>query len=158
MFSLIEILDLALRLEKNGEEFYRSAAGKFTDRELRNLLEWLAEEEVRHKDWFHKIREEALAKGKEDPSELKGREILVDILGDQRFSLADVDLSAIQEAEEVLSIAEEFERDTIVFFEMILSLASDHKTIETLRQIIEEENRHVLSIRKYLHREKKDNL
>ena len=43
------------------------------------------------------------------------------VLGDQTFSLKDVDFSKIDQIEDVIKLAIEFERDTVVFYEMIES-------------------------------------
>ena len=47
MFSIQEILDLAIRLEKNGESVYRKAAAKLSRADLVSLLAWKADEEVK---------------------------------------------------------------------------------------------------------------
>lgn len=48
MFSANELLDLAIKLEKNGEAVYRDAIEKIPNPELVRLLEWMADEEVKH--------------------------------------------------------------------------------------------------------------
>ena len=65
------------------------------------------------------------------------------VLGDQTFSLKDVDFSKIEQIEAVIKLAIEFERDTVVFYEMIESFIEDGETLDHLKKIIEEENRHV---------------
>ena len=58
MFSIREILGLAEKLEKNGERFYRESQRRFSDPSLNALLQWLADEELRHEEWFAKKRSE----------------------------------------------------------------------------------------------------
>lgn len=48
MFSLKDIIDIAVQIEQNGERVYRNAAGKIEDPSLRSLLQWLADEETQH--------------------------------------------------------------------------------------------------------------
>ena len=72
MFSIQEILDLAIRLEKNGESVYRTAAAKLFRADLVSLLVWMADEEVKHARWFSfgvQKREwlEIIAHGDEQP-------------------------------------------------------------------------------------------
>ena len=52
LFSANEILDMAIKLEKNGEVVYRDAIANISNPELITLLEWMADEEVKHADWF----------------------------------------------------------------------------------------------------------
>ena len=52
MFSTNEILDMGIKLEKNGEAVYRDAIEKVSNPELITLLEWMADEEVKHANWF----------------------------------------------------------------------------------------------------------
>ena len=52
MFSSREIFDLAIQIEKNGETFYRDALKQISNPSLRSLLQWLADQEVKHREWF----------------------------------------------------------------------------------------------------------
>jgi len=65
------------------------------------------------------------------------------VLGDQTFSLTDVDFSRIDQIDDLIKLAIEFERDTVVFYEMIESFIEDEKTMDHLKKIIHEEERHV---------------
>ena len=149
MFSIIEILDLAIQIEKNGEAFYRNGLKKVSGHSLRPLLEWLADEEAGHIRWFMEKREGAL--GTERPSlmEEAGMAALRDILGNQTFSLQEAELSAIRNEENLLDLAREFEKDTILFFEMVRTLVDDEGTLALLQKIIEEENHHLQLIDAY---------
>jgi rubrerythrin len=69
--------------------------------------------------------------------------ILQSILGDQSFSLKEADLSKIDGVEALIQLAIEFEKDSILFYEMIGSFIEDSETSEKLNEIIAEENRHI---------------
>ena len=43
---------MAIKLEKNGEVVYRDAIEKVSNPELITVLEWMANEEVKHANWF----------------------------------------------------------------------------------------------------------
>ena len=60
MFLIHEILDLAIRLEKNGESVYRNAVDKASKPELVSLLEWMADEEVKHASWFSNLKQKVV--------------------------------------------------------------------------------------------------
>jgi len=143
MFSIREIFDLAIRIEKNGEQFYRDAMKKISNPPLKPLLEWLADEEVKHEGWFIERKKMLETKGNDLELEDMGSSILQGILGDQSFSLREADLSKVDSVEALIQLAVEFEKDSILFYEMIASLIGDDETSEKLNEIIAEENRHI---------------
>lgn len=49
------MLEIAIRIEKNGFTFYSHAAQKVTDNKARELIEWLAQEEKGHIGRFEDI-------------------------------------------------------------------------------------------------------
>jgi len=149
MFSIREILALAIKLEKNGEHFYRGAESRFADPSLASLLRWLADEELRHMEWFVSKRSEMKPEGEERDLEGIGDELLRDILGNQTFSLQEADLSKIHDQVSLVDVAIEFENDTILFYRMLLAMIEDRETTEKLSEIIEEEDRHIQSLRTF---------
>ena len=143
MFSIREIFDVAIQIEKNGEKFYRDALKKISNPSLRSLLEWMADQEAEHQSWFSEKKETVRTKVDDVELEEMGRTILQNILGDQTFSLKEADLPKIEDVEALLQLCIEFEKDTILFYEMIGSFIEDTETSEKLDEIIEEENRHI---------------
>jgi rubrerythrin len=143
VFEIKEILDVAIRLEKNGEKTYRDALSSSADEEMNRLLAWMADEEAKHREWFFALRAQ-LDKGSANPFfEEMSREVFNDLVGGQSFSLKEVDFSQIETAEELLSVFAEFEKDTVLFYELLEPFIEDPKTREQLRQIIAEEKRHI---------------
>ena len=143
MFSLREIFDLAIKIEKNGEKFYREAKKKISNPSLNEMLEWLADQEAKHITWFSERKEMLKTTGIDLDTEEMGSAILQSIMGDQSFSLEEADLSKVDQVEDLIELAVEFEKDSILFYEMIGSLIEDAETSQKLKEIIEEENRHV---------------
>jgi rubrerythrin len=138
-----DIFDLAIKIEKNGEEFYRDALKNISNSELKSLLEWLIDEEVKHQGWFSERREKIKNKAVDLQMEAMGSSILTGVLGDQSFSLKEADLSKIDHVKDLIQLAAEFEKDTVLFYEMIGSFIEDAETSEKLNEIIAEENRHI---------------
>ena len=148
MFTAIEILDMAIRLEKNGETFYRDAIEKISSASLRSFLQMLADEEVKHRDWFE-AKKAAFQSKRGDPLfDPIGSRILDGIIGDQTFSLGEADISRWSDEQSLFQTAIEFERDTILFFEMIQALVGHDKESVELKEIIEEEYRHIDLLRR----------
>jgi rubrerythrin len=143
MFSIREIIDMAIQLEKNAETFYRAALTEMSTPSLEPVLVCLADEERNHAEWFEKLKivaEEVKAHGQK--GDLSG-EVLRTLVGDQKFSLDEVDLSKVENAQELIELAIEHEKDTIVFYEMLQSFMDDPETVKELDEIIGEENQHI---------------
>jgi len=153
MFTLAEIYDLGIRIEKNGEKFYRDAMKQAWSAPIVDMLKRLAEEEVKHVDFFEK-RVDALKQKRENPLlDEMGASMLKDILGNQTFSLKDTDVSTIRTVNELVAIAIEFEKDTILFYEMVGSFMTDEESRREIEEIIEEEERHVKLFEDYGNKE-----
>ena len=52
MFTVDDIIDLGIQIEKNGEKILRDAQTKVQNPDLASLLQWLADEEAAHGRWF----------------------------------------------------------------------------------------------------------
>ena len=156
MFTLYEIYDLAVQIEKNGEDFFRNAEEKISEPSLKALFLWLAEQEVRHAKWFMQKKETSKTGSATLALDEMSSKILQDIVGDQSFSLGEVDIDQINKVEDLLSIAIEFEEDTIIFFRMISSLLEDAESLGGLDEIIEEEKRHIEALRDYQEKGEQD--
>lgn len=150
MFSIGEILDLAIVIEKNGEAVYRGALEAVEEPDLKKVLEWLAEEESRHIEWFSRLKGRLSEETLLDRPGREEQEILKKIIGGQSFSLADADLSKINTVESLLGLALEFEKDTVVFYELLGAFIQDRETLDALNHIIEEEERHVQCLEELL--------
>jgi len=143
MFEITEIIDLAIQIEKNGEKIYRNALEVVSNPSVRALLQKLAEEEIQHVEWFSKLKQNVKPASDDPQLEEMGKSILKSVLGDQAFSLKDVDFSKINRMDDLLTLAIEFERDTILFYEMIRPLIDDAGAADQLDKIVAEENRHI---------------
>jgi rubrerythrin len=149
MFTLAEVYDLGIRIEKNGEKFYRDAMKQAWSEPIADMLKLLAEEEVKHVDFFVK-RMDAVNQKRENPFlDEMSASMLKDILGNQTFSLKEADVSKMKSVDELVSLAIEFEKDTILFYEMIDSFMTDGESRRELKGIIEEEERHVRLFESY---------
>ena len=143
MFTLGEIIDLAVRIETNGQKAYRKAQGQVSDPALASLLGWLADEEAEHEKWFPGLKDD-LKTNLEDPKlEEMSQSILQGVLGDHTFSIEEADFSRLDDLDSLLNLSVEFEKDTILFYEMLSAFIEDEQILNRLTRIIEEENGHV---------------
>jgi len=143
MFTISEILDIAIRFEENGAEIYRQALKRVQRPELEKLLEWMIAEEMRHADWFRDLKDRIARPSANPIIRAMTREMLDEMVGQQSFSLKEVDFSRIDDADALLDTFVEFEQDTILFYEMLEAFIEDDITRSQLRLIIDEEERHV---------------
>ncbi|MBW1788288.1 MAG: ferritin family protein [Deltaproteobacteria bacterium] len=151
MFTSREIIDLAVRIEKNGEAVYRKAMNEVSDLSLQSLLRRFADDEAEHTVWFSELLSR-LPDGPAADEALQdmAKSILEGILGDQSFSLQEADFSRMEHVDQLIGTALEFEKDTILFYEMIGAMIQEPDIQARLREIIEEEQRHVRQLEKLL--------
>jgi rubrerythrin len=150
MFTLGEIIDLAVRIETNGQKAYRKAQGQVTDPALASMLGWLADEEAEHEKWFPNLKQGVKETGEDPKLEEMAKGVLQGVLGDQAFSIDEADFSKVEDLNQLLELSVEFEKDTILFYEMISAFIQDEQTLNRLSRIIEEENRHVRTLQDFL--------
>ena len=107
------------------------------------MLTRLAEDEVKHEEFFAK-KKEALAFNPEDPEmEEAASTILQGILGDQTFSLKEANPADLKTVESLINLAIEFEKDTVLFYEVLTPLVTRSATLKGLEEIVLEEKRHI---------------
>ena len=150
MFSTSEILDLAVRIEKNGEAVYRQAADKISNPELVALLTWMADEEVKHASWFSELKSKLEMTSHNPFIEEMSHELFDDLLGEKNFSHKDVDFGRVQNVDELMAIFIEFEKDSVLFYEVLEPFIEDETTLDNLRKIIAEENKHITELQQFI--------
>jgi len=134
---------MAIKLEKNGEVVYRDAIKKVSNPELIALLEWMADEEVKHANWFTELKLKLDQKGVNSFMEEMSRELFNDLLGGKNFFLKDVDFSSVSEIDDLIAIFIEFEKDSVRFYQILEPFIGDPVSLESLKKIIDEENCHI---------------
>ena len=153
MFSAREILDIAIRLEKNGETVYRGAIKKLSDPNLSLLLEWMADEEARHARCFSRMQQKLTLEPPDPMAEEMGHDLLNNLLAGQNFSLEDVDFSRIDHINTMIATFIEFEEDTILFYRMLETFIQDESALQELSAIVAEEEHHIEKLKSLMHRE-----
>ena len=143
MFSEREILEIAIRMEKNGENEYRKAAEQLSDETLVASLEWMADEEREHGNFFAGLLEELETRAKSHFGEEMDAAFLKDLIGGSSLSLETVDFSEVEDVAELLKIYIGFEEDSILFYEMITPMIDNLDTRFQLERIVAEERAHI---------------
>lgn len=135
-----------MKNELEGETFYRRAATESRQAQAKSLFEWLAEQEIDH---YRRIRLEhdALAAGKgwQDVSPLEGLAIFPTDDEEINEELTDITSEA-----KAFKMAREFEEKSYDIYQHALTIVEDERGREILRQLAEEERRHLELVSEWL--------
>jgi rubrerythrin len=140
-----EVVEIAIRLEEDGEAFYHAAAEKASTRGVKALFEELATQEQFHRRAFQQMGrgtvEVALS-----PEEWDEFRAYTDALLQQSlFARPGAALSQATEAHDeqmVLKDALNFEKETLLFFHELRE-AVGGAGVQTVSRIIQEERQHI---------------
>ncbi|MBN2467262.1 MAG: ferritin family protein [Deltaproteobacteria bacterium] len=155
MFTIKEILTVAVKVEKNGEDYYREALEKTARTPMGRLFEFLADEEKRHRLWFLEQSEKLVCSADGGQLGEMDEALIESLLQTKAFSLDDIDLVGLTVPQSLLETAIEFENDTILFYEMISEFINEKDTVEQLRDIIAEERGHCKLIQEFFEKSSK---
>lgn len=148
MFSAREVYAIAVRIEENGERFYRRALETGRGGALKDLLEWVAREEERHREWFLQLMTSTKGETHEPWVEQLSRELLHGAVDTHAFTLDDIDIESIQSEMDVIDTALVLEEDSITFYEFLSAFITEPDVRELLLEIIAEERKHVQELQK----------
>lgn len=143
MFTIGDIRNIAIQIEKNGEEAYRKASEAVEDLCLKEVLAEMAEEEKQHAEWFSSLKSNKPLTQEQMELENVGRTLLQDMVKGNTFLLDPDKLKNSTTLQEVLHQSTTFEQDTILFYQFLQGFLEDDEAIEQLELIIEEERNHM---------------
>lgn len=153
-FSVDEIIEMAVLIEKSGWTFYDNALKKKKlDPKARELLEKLKDQEGQHEAFFKSILNE---KDLELTSYGADQELVNDylraIINYQIFNSPDSAIRAVEQSKdelELIKTAISFEKDTLLYFQGIKDVIKDSEAKNILERIILEEFSHILLLSLY---------
>lgn len=144
MFTAADLRNIAIQIEKNGEQTYLAAARAATSENVAEVLRWMAAEEKRHQQWFEALQLKEQPKTEEQEElEALGRGLLQDMIKDQTFSLDQKRLARTTQVKEVLLQSQDFEAETVLFYEFLVPLVEGEENLRQLQGIINEEKKHL---------------
>lgn len=149
-FNADEIFEIAEQIERNGANFYRTAAENITDEDKKKLLIHLAEMEDDHEKTFKTLRDE-LSENEKTMTTFDPEDETADylrLLADTRvFYEKEVDVTSLNE---VFKTAITAEKDSIVFYLGMKNVVPSHQGKDWLDRIIKEEMDHIRLLSKEL--------
>ena len=143
MFTMDDLLEVAIKMEKNGEAVYRKSLKKIRQKALTDLLSWMAAEEAAHGRWFLEQKKRLALQPEEKALKEMIPEVLQDMMGENALSLDEVEFDKISTPLELLNTFIEFEKETIRFYELLEMFIEAEEVHKGLKTIIQEEKTHV---------------
>jgi len=144
VFESREIYQFAIRIEENGERFYRQAAQTIRDKNASGLFAHLADEEVKHKKIFEGMlpKTETFSMDERYPGEYL--EYLKDYLDDKvvfNKRETDQELTDVKDAPSAIDFAIHREMNAILYFLEVKNLVSKDQQ-SFIDRIVDEEKKH----------------
>ncbi len=145
-YSGKEIVDIAIGIEESGYHFYSQCRERFDNKNFKELLGFLAEEELRHKEIFEKMLDQV-----RDASGMFTEEYFqyLRAIGEERVfkNNSDVDrvVKGIESMNDVFRIALTAEKDSILWYSELAGMyEKDRDTRLILDRLLDEERKHVV--------------
>ena len=145
-FSMQEVIEMAVTTERSGQAFYQNASKLARESNLKELFQYLAEEEEKHLKTFQGFYDTLKKKAEITPYNWEEAKLYLEALVDSKFfSSPEKAINLVKEAKdemEVIFAAIEFEKDTLLFFYQILDMIRSQEQ-ELVKKIIEQEKKHI---------------
>jgi rubrerythrin len=144
VFESQEIYQFAMRIEENGERFYRGAAQALQNIEAKDLFSHLADEEARHKRVFESMLSKLESYQMDERYSGEYLEYLRAYIDDKVvFNKRDADreLRAVKDVRSAIEFAIHREMEAILYFLEMKNLVSKDQQ-NSIEKIVEEERRH----------------
>lgn len=147
IFAPDEVLKLTIEIENNGKEFYENIADKVKEEDLKKLLDFLAQEEEKHRKVFEEILEN-----------LRETEIVETYFGEYQAYMKAFSRECIftqkmfkkkieegfENPAELLDFALRIEKDSIILYtEMKQHVLRNQSALD---KVVEEEKKHFIMI------------
>jgi rubrerythrin len=134
----MDIFDYAMKMEKDGEQYYRRVAEKVNNKGIRTILSMLADEEVKHYNALARMQAQ-------QPAEMAETVILADaknVFEQMNESGEKLDVDATQT--ELYKEAQRIEEKSRVFYMEKAEEVSGKEQKELFLRLAEEEKKHYL--------------
>lgn len=154
MFNVNEAFEIAEQIERNGYAFYIRAAEIMIDSASEKFLLDLAEMENEHESLFGSLKRKFAGEGCESPFDADGLALsyLRSMVDGEIFSnlrpTAEY-LTGAETADEIKTLAIEFEKNTVVYFASLANAMSSEKDKEIIQRLVGEEIQHIAILTKW---------
>ncbi len=145
-FSGKEVLEMAIRIEENGQQFYRDALENTENERLRKTLNYLVQEEEKHKRYFRSLLDKLPEE--ENPFDPYTEEALLYLkaMADAHVFTAGLGgkepAQTIKSEEDTINFAIAMEKDSLLFYYEI-ARGINERDRAVVEEVIEEEKSHL---------------
>lgn len=148
-FTANDAMEVAIKLEQNGTEFYNRMAAKFDDPEVKELFSFLAKEEIKHRVIYEAMLSKVgtnqwLENYTEEYYNYLNAYTKKIIFSPQRL---DEEIDRIKDKKAAINFAIKAELETILYYEEIKKMVNK-KDQEILDKVIGEERKHFVQLTK----------
>ncbi len=150
-FSINEIIEMAVQIERNGYAFYHEAT-KRRDMDPQSLefITWLRDAELEHERTFMALREDADMQDLELTQDWEMVSAYLKTIVDGRiFNSQEAAIRKATEAKDMSTLVDNaitFEKDTLLYFHALKDSISHPRAQQALGRIINEEVSHVMRL------------
>ena len=141
-----ELIKMAINWEEAGYQFYRNTEMHTSSQKLRDLFDYLAGQELRHKEKFIGLSNEFKESFRDKQGITEEEQTYIEAMVDSSLFLRDQKRAeAVKKAsteKEVISNAIQFEKDSLLFFFHLIDLVGKTQK-PVIVAIINEEKSHV---------------
>lgn len=147
LFNTGEVFRIAVRIEENGERFYREMSKRLADPQVKELFEDLADEEVKHREFYEALLAEAGGVEAEEGSPGEYFAYLLSYADGIIFSqeVFEKRLKEITDEAGALEFAIGVEWDSINYYRELKGLVPESQR-QRLNDLIAEERRHFVTL------------
>ncbi|MBN2460495.1 MAG: ferritin family protein [Candidatus Cloacimonetes bacterium] len=154
-FSLNEVIEMAVQIERNGFAFYDHALHRQDlDKESRKLLEILRDDEISHEKIFKKLRDDFDIKNLLDTGDWAMVSGYLKAIADSHIFIdpqAAINLATTaRNYREIILHAIDFEKDTLLYFYSVQKYVQEARARKAVERIIEEEAGHIMRLKEFL--------
>lgn len=147
-FSGCELTEMAIRIEKNGQDFYSELARRADEQELKKIFLRLVEEEKKHEKVFVELAEKIGKEGGFCDFDDEAKKYLLAFADSEIFHDDNAGVRAAKNANSFLDAIDAAiitEKESILFYHEMLRYTkpNDRKYVE---EIIEEERTHLFTL------------
>ncbi len=132
--SVSEIIDLAIQREEEAYDFYTDIYNKLEDKDVKNTLEFIAKEELKHKEFLVNYRD-----GNYGPDAMRMTEVVEYKVAEY---LEEPEISQETKSEDVYLVASHRELMSHKFYTKLAEMHSDGDLKNMLLKMANEELRH----------------
>ncbi len=155
IYNAEEVFEIGIEIEKNGKEFYQKAADKSDDIVAKKFFTDLAKWEDSHISLFADLKAKLTTTSDDELWDFDNeKNKYLKAAADTHIFLKDVNIDNLvagcTSVSDIINIAIQFEKDSVVLYNTIMSLVPQNLGKSKIQPLIDEEIKHVAILQEKL--------